>query len=103
MSEINNIKSLVQPELNSSRNTTARDTQKDAKTAATTVNADRSDTVSLTNAAEQIQSLQKVVADSPVFDAERVESIKAAIADGSYIVDSAKLAQNLLNFEFQLR
>ena len=61
MSEINNIKSLVQPDLGSSRNTSVRDNQQNAKT----VNADRSDTVSLTSAAEQIQSLQQVVADSP--------------------------------------
>lgn len=99
MSEINNIKSLVQPDLSSSRNTSVRDNQSSAKT----VNADRSDTVSLTSAAEQIQSLQQVVADSPIVDADRVASLKAAIADGSYVVDSAKVAQNLLNLEFQLR
>jgi len=103
MSEINNIKSLLQPELSRSRNAPAREDQQHVKTDVTTENAKRSDTVSLTNAAEQIQSLQKVVAESPDVDAERVASLKAAIADGSYIVDSAKLAQNLLNFEFQLR
>jgi negative regulator of flagellin synthesis FlgM len=99
MSEINNIKSLVQPDLGSSRNTSVRDNQQNAKT----VNTDRSDTVSLTSAAEQIQSLQQVVSDSPIVDADRVASLKAAIADGSYVVDSAKVAQNLLNLEFQLR
>lgn len=99
MSEINNIKLLVQPDLGSSRNTSVRDNQQNAKT----VNADRSDTVSLTSAAEQIQSLQQVVADSSIVDADRVATLKAAIADGSYVVDSAKLAQNLLNIEFQLR
>jgi negative regulator of flagellin synthesis FlgM len=99
MSEINNIKLLVQPDLGSSRNTSVRDNQQNAKT----VNADRSDTVSLTSAAEQIQSLQQVVSDSSIVDADRVATLKAAIADGSYVVDSAKLAQNLLNIEFQLR
>jgi negative regulator of flagellin synthesis FlgM len=99
MSEINNIKLLVQPDLGNSRNTSVRDNQQNAKT----VNADRSDTVSLTSAAEQIQSLQQVVSDSPIIDADRVATLKAAIADGSYVVDSAKLAQNLLNIEFQLR
>ena len=99
MSELNNIKLLVQPDLGSSRNTSVRDNQQNAKT----VNADRSDTVSLTSAAEQIQSLQQVVADSSIVDADRVATLKAAIADGSYVVDFAKLAQNLLNIEFQLR
>jgi len=103
MSDINNIKPLLQPELSRSRNTPVRDDQQNVKTDVVAGNTDRSDTVSLTNAAEQIQSLQKVVADSPVVDAERVASLKAAIADGTYTIDSAKLAQNLLNFEFQLR
>ena len=99
MSEINNIKLLVQPDLGSSRNTSVRDNQQNAKT----VNTDRSDTFSLTSTAEQIQSFQQVIADSPIVDAVRVASLKAAIADGLYVVDSAKVAQNLLNLEFQLR
>ena len=99
MSEINNVKSLVQPDLSSSRNTSVRDNQQNAKI----VNTDRSDTFSLTSTAEQIQSFQQVIADSPIVDAVRVASLKAAIADGLYVVDSAKVAQNLLNLEFQLR
>ncbi len=103
MSEINNIKFLLQPELNRSRNAPTGDDAQHLKTETVAGQAKQSDTVSLTNAAEQIQSLQKAVADSPVVDAERVASLKAAIADGSYTVDSAKVAQNLLNFESQLR
>ena len=86
MSEINNIKSLSQSELVASRNTAARDNQKSSNAEVASTSANRSDTVSLTNAAEQIQSLQQVIADLPVADSERVDSLKAAIADGTYSI-----------------
>jgi len=100
MSEINNIKSLGQSELATSRNAPARDNQKPVNVAGTAVPENRSDTVSLTNAAEQIQSLQQIIADVPVVDSERVASIKAAIDDGSYSTDADQLAQNLLSSNF---
>jgi len=100
MSEINNIKSLGQSELATSRNAPARDNHKPINVAGTAVPENRSDTVSLTNAAEQIQSLQQIIADVPVVDSERVASIKAAIDDGSYFIDADQLAQNLLSSNF---
>ena len=103
MSEINNIKSLGQSELATSRNATARDNQKTVNAEGTSALANRSDTVSLTNAAAQIQSLQQVIADVPVVDSERVASLKAAIADGSYSVNADELAQNLLSSESLFR
>jgi len=100
MSEINNIKSSGQSELATSRNTAARDNQKSTGLSGEAVSANRSDTVSLTNAAEQIQSLQQIIADVPVVDSERVASLRAAIADGSYSINADELAQNLLSSEF---
>lgn len=103
MSEINNIKSLSQSELLTSRNTAARDNQKSNDAEAISAPVSRSDTVSLTNAAEQIQSLQQIIADLPIVDSERVEGLKAAIADGTYSINADELAQNLLSSEFQFR
>lgn len=103
MSEINNIKSLSQSELATSRSTVARDNQQSVKTEGSKEAANRSDTVSLTNAAAQIQSLQQIIADVPVVDNDRVASLKAAIDDGSYSVDATELAQNLQESEFQFR
>jgi negative regulator of flagellin synthesis FlgM len=103
MSEINNIKSLNQPELATSRNNATRDNQKSTIAENKSVPANRSDTVILTSAAEQIQSLQQVIADVPIVDSERVASLKVAIDNGSYSINSEELAQNLLNFEFQFR
>lgn len=102
MAEINNIKPSGQTELSSSRQTVVRDNQR-AQGLETSVSASRSDTVSLTDTAEQLQSVQQLIEQAPTVDTERVASIRAAIADGSYSIDATQLAQNLLEFEFELR
>jgi negative regulator of flagellin synthesis FlgM len=55
----------------------------------------------LTNAATQLQTIQQNLAEVSPVNQERVDAIKAAIADGSYQIDSGKLAQNLIDFEQQ--
>ena len=57
------------------------------------------DTVSLTNASSQLRSLESTLAELPVVDTQRVESIKQAIADGSYQIDAQRVADKLLNLE----
>mgnify|MGYP000187925132 CR=1 FL=1 len=105
MSDINNIKSGGQVGLNSNRNVDARDNRGGEKPADVQSNThtSRTDTVSLTDVATQLQSSQQALSDAPVVNNERVEALRAAIADGSYQVDAAELAQNMINFETQLR
>ena len=103
MSEINNIKSLGQSELVTSQNNAARENQKSVTTDGASSLSTPTANVSLTNAGEQIQSLQQVIADVPTVDVERIASLKAAIADGSYSVNADQLAQNLLGSELQFR
>jgi len=102
---INNIKTGNQPGLNSNRNVNARDNRDGAKPAdvQSNTNTSRTDTVSLTDTATQLQSLQQTLSDTPVVNNERVEALRAAIAEGSYQVDATELAQNMINFEAQLR
>ncbi len=57
------------------------------------------DTVSLTNASAQLRSLENTLAELPVVDTQRVESIKQAIADGSYQVNAENVANKLINLE----
>lgn len=102
MSEINTIKTTSQLGLNTNRNTNTPANVASDKTQDVSVKSTRVDTVSLTDTATQLQSLQKTLADAPVVDNDRVSALKAAIAEGSYNVDPAELANNMINFEQQL-
>ncbi len=74
------------------------------KTGATANNAQTSqleatsaESVTLSPLSAQLKSLEKKVAASSVFDAEKVEAIKSAIANGQFKVDSEKVADGLIN------
>jgi len=104
MSEINNIKTANQAGLNTTRNVAnTRENRDGDKSVDTQTGSTSTDKVSLTDTATQLQSLQQTLADTPVVNNDRVEALRAAIADGSYQVDATELAQNMINFETQLR
>lgn len=68
-----------------------------------TAGAPQSDSVQLSDNAVQLQALSEKLAGTPEpFDHARVEQLKAAIADGSYHVDSSRLADSMLDLESQL-
>jgi len=52
--------------------------------------------VTLSPMSAQIQSLEAKVAASNVFDVEKVDAIKSAIAGGQFKVDSGKVADGLI-------
>lgn len=62
------------------------------ETAASKAAATASDSVTLSATSVQLQSLES----SEVFDTQKVEEIKAAIARGDFSVDTAKVADGLL-------
>ena len=106
MSEINNIKRSEQSAIEPKRNINTRDDSNTGKLESNeaALNSDaRPNKVSLTDTATQIQSLQKAISDSSAIDQRRVDAIRETIADGSYKVDATELAQNIINFEQQLK
>jgi negative regulator of flagellin synthesis FlgM len=64
--------------------------------------AQKTDSVSITPQAQQIQNVQTKIADMPDIDQKKVDEIKAAIAEGRYKIDPEKLATNIANFENEL-
>lgn len=75
-------------------NSESRQGSKDAGTPAET-----SDRLTLTSAG---QALARAADSEAPVDRQRVEEIRNALADGSYEIDSARLAQNILRLDRQL-
>ena len=56
----------------------------------------QSDSVEISDAARSLATSRKAVADAPEIRADRVAELKAAVADGTYSVDSRALARSLI-------
>jgi len=71
----------------------------DAKPGADSVGRD---TVSFSSNVEKLHRLEQQLSSVPHVDDARVETIRAAIAEGSYRIETQKLVDNLLNMERDL-
>lgn len=54
------------------------------------------ESVTLSTLSSQLKSLEAKVANTKVFDAEKVDAIKSAISSGQFKVDSDKVADGLI-------
>jgi negative regulator of flagellin synthesis FlgM len=61
------------------------------------------DQVTLTSAAQSLQKLSEAIAKTPVVNASKVASIKQAVSDGTYQIDSGRVADKMLQFESALK
>ena len=102
-SRLNSTSSLT----GNTRTSAAKDPAETGKSAALNTPAEQASTVKsgesvhLSNEAQQLQQVTDKLRDQPAVDKARVAELKAAIADGSYKVDSNQVASKLLNFEAQ--
>jgi negative regulator of flagellin synthesis FlgM len=67
----------------------------------TNTSASTGDTVQLSPEAQRLQQAADKLNEQPAVDQERVAKLRQAIADGSYQVDSQRVAAKLLAFETQ--
>lgn len=76
--------------------------QGEASAAATTTSKS-GDHVTLTDSARSLQKLSEAIARAPVVNSTKVAAIKQAVNSGTYKVDSARVADQLLQFESGLK
>jgi len=76
-------------------------TEAAATPVSTAENVSSGEAVHLSSEAQQLQKITDSLRDQPTVNSARVAELKAAIADGSYKVDSNRVASKLLNFEAQ--
>jgi negative regulator of flagellin synthesis FlgM len=61
------------------------------------------DHVTLTDSARSMQKIEEAVARTPVVNAAKVDSIKQAVQNGTYQIDSGRVAGKMLQFERGLK
>jgi negative regulator of flagellin synthesis FlgM len=61
------------------------------------------DQVTLTSSARSLQKIEETIAQTPVVNSSKVAAVKQAISSGTYKIDSAKVADKLLQFERGLK
>jgi len=71
--------------------------------AAAATKSQTGDQVTLTDSARSLQKLSEAIAQAPVVNSTKVAAIKRAVSNGTYKVDSASVADKLLQFESGLK
>ncbi len=102
MAGIDNIRSGHS--LNTTNRTPARssDSNASSSTSTSSTRGASQDAVSLSNQGKAMGEMHNTLAATPSFDSAKVAAIKEAIANGSYVVDPEKLADNIMKFEKEL-
>ncbi|ARD23241.1 MULTISPECIES: flagellar biosynthesis anti-sigma factor FlgM [Shewanella] len=95
--DINNLKTASHTQLRTNRDSGAA--PKAAESAGQQAAPIKSDSVSITSQAQQLQGAQTNMASLPEIDQSKVDAIKSAISEGRYKVDPEKLAANIASFE----
>ncbi|MEN9533237.1 MAG: flagellar biosynthesis anti-sigma factor FlgM [Aeromonas popoffii] len=100
---INNINNLANNRLQNTGSSLGANTKPATSSPDNRAATVRTDSVSLTNEAQQLQQMQKNLnSASTTGNESRVESLKKAVANGEYQVNSEAVAKKMFSFESNL-
>ena len=99
---INNINNLANNRLQNTGNSQGANTKQATSSPDNRAATVKTDSVSLTNEAQQLQQMQKNLNSASTGNESRVESLKKAVANGEYQVNSEAVAKKMLSFESTL-
>lgn len=102
----NNTAGLSKPTTTSSLSSAQSSAQDNAKKSVleqTNKPASSGESVQLSKNARQLQSVSEKIASMPSVNSEKVAQLKQAVAEGSYQVDSQRVASKLLGLEAQFK
>jgi negative regulator of flagellin synthesis FlgM len=81
------------------RQVTRATAERSTATPATAGTATTADTLQITAEAQRLREGESRLRELPATDTERVARIRAAIADGSYQIDTTRVAHKLMAFD----
>ncbi|MDM5066722.1 flagellar biosynthesis anti-sigma factor FlgM [Aeromonas salmonicida] len=99
---INNINNLENNRLQNTGNSQGANTKQATSSPDNRAATVKTDSVSLTNEAQQLQQMQKNLNSASTGNESRVESLKKAVANGEYQVNSEAVAKKMFSFESTL-
>ena len=99
---INNINNLANNRLQNTGSSQGANTKPATSSPDNRAATVKTDSVSLTSEAQQLQQMQKNLNSASTGNESRVESLKKAVANGEYRVDSEAVAKKMFSFESNL-
>ncbi|MGL6487897.1 flagellar biosynthesis anti-sigma factor FlgM [Aeromonas hydrophila] len=99
---INNINNLANNRLQNTGSSQGANTKPATSSPDNRAATIKTDSVSLTSEAQQLQQMQKNLNSASTGNESRVESLKKAVANGEYQVNSEAVAKKMFSFESNL-
>lgn len=99
---INNINNLANNRLQNTGSSQVANTKSATSSPDNRAATVKTDSVSLTSEAQQLQQMQKNLNSASTGNESRVESLKKAVANGEYQVNSEAVAKKMFSFESNL-
>ncbi|HAU4928134.1 flagellar biosynthesis anti-sigma factor FlgM [Aeromonas hydrophila] len=99
---INNINNLANNRLQNTGGSQGANTKPATSSPDNRAATVKTDSVSLTSEAQQLQQMQKNLNSASTGNESRVESLKKAVANGEYQVNSEAVAKKMFSFESNL-